>query len=104
MNQINDFVINQTNDFVTHIQNPTNFQRIFQVNIHSHIQISRRTNTRKRITAYDIFKKRISEEGFLINVTNSKVIGLSANRIWINLTSAEKNLFRNFAIQIHDII
>ncbi|CAG8600115.1 532_t:CDS:1 [Gigaspora margarita] len=101
---------NEINNFVSYINGPIVFPRIFRINIHSHIQNSQYTNTRNRnrnrnrITAYNLVKKRISEEGFLINVTNGRVIGQSTNIIWRNLTPAEKNIFRNYAIQIRSII
>ncbi|RIB27347.1 hypothetical protein C2G38_2240180 [Gigaspora rosea] len=104
--------INEINNFVSYINGPIVFPRIFRINVNSHIQNSQYTNARNRnrnrnrnrITAYNLVRKRISEEGFLINVTNGQVIGPSTNIIWRNLTPAEKNIFRNYAIQIRSII
>ncbi|CAG8735124.1 13812_t:CDS:2, partial [Dentiscutata erythropus] len=90
----------QINNFITYIQNPLVFQRIFQFNINLQIQNLQRTKTRKYITGYALFKKRIVEEGLLINVTNVMVIGPSTNIIWRSLTRAEKEIFLNYALQI----
>ncbi|CAG8721691.1 7090_t:CDS:1 [Dentiscutata erythropus] len=94
----------EINDFVTYIQDPIVFPGILQFNVNAHIQTLHRTNTKNRITAYNLFRKRIFEEASLINVTDFKVIGFSTNIIWRRLTTAERTIFHNYARQILSII
>ncbi|CAG8835516.1 27589_t:CDS:1 [Gigaspora margarita] len=94
----------QIDNFIIYIQSQIVFQRIFNFNISLYAQILLRTNKRKHITAYDLFRKQIIEEGHLINVTDRKIINLSTNKIWMNLSPAEKGVFHNYAIQLRSII
>ncbi|CAG8831770.1 33255_t:CDS:1, partial [Racocetra persica] len=54
-------------------------------------------NKRKNITAYNLLKARVNEEGFLINITDGFIIGKSAEIIWKNFTAAEKSTFTTSA-------
>ncbi|CAG8670908.1 22181_t:CDS:1 [Dentiscutata erythropus] len=97
-------LIDEVNNFITYIQSHLVFQRIFRLNINLYTQILQRTNNRKFITAYSLFKKRIIEEGYLINVTDGEIINLSANKIWRSLTPVEKSVFHTYATQIRSIL
>ncbi|CAG8619052.1 3438_t:CDS:2 [Cetraspora pellucida] len=88
--------INKILDFVDYLRNPLVLQRILNLNnINQNllIQILRRANQRKKITAYNLLRARVNEEGLLVNITDGLIIGKSAEMIWKGFTPAEKNTF-----------
>ncbi|CAG8527475.1 20785_t:CDS:1 [Cetraspora pellucida] len=89
--------------FIAHLQNPVIFPGLFLFDIHSYIRTLRPYNIR-RVTAYNLFKKQITEEGHLINMTDRKVICLSTNKVWRSLTPAQRNVFVIYARQVRFII
>ncbi|CAG8539375.1 14934_t:CDS:1 [Racocetra fulgida] len=95
--------MNRVQDFVTYLRNPVVLQRILNlnnINPNLLVQILLRANKRKNITAYNLLKARVNEEGFLVNVTDGFIIGKSAEIIWKNFTAAEKSIFITSASQI----
>ncbi|KAF0545524.1 hypothetical protein F8M41_002235 [Gigaspora margarita] len=89
---------------VTHLQNPVIFPGLFQLDINSYIRTLQQKANIKQVTAYNLFKKRVTEESRLMNVTDGKVIGLSTNKVWRSMTSAQKNIFVIYARQIRSSI
>ncbi|CAG8807831.1 11328_t:CDS:2 [Racocetra persica] len=69
--------MNRVQDFVAYLRNPV-----------------------KNITAYNLLKARVNEEGFLTNIIDGFIIGKSAKIIWKNFTAAEKSTFITSASQI----
>ncbi|KAF0398682.1 hypothetical protein F8M41_009817 [Gigaspora margarita] len=99
----------EVENFVSHLKNPVIFPGIFQIDINSYIRIlqqkiNRKQINRKQFTAYNLLKKRVTEEGHLINVTNANVISQSTNKIWREMSSTQKNVFVNYVRQIRSII
>ncbi|KAF0398685.1 hypothetical protein F8M41_009820 [Gigaspora margarita] len=89
---------------VSHLQNPLIFPGLLQLDIDSYIRTLQKKANIKHVTAYNLFKKRVTEESRLINMTDGKVIGLSTNIVWRNMTSAQKNVFVNYSRQIRSRI
>ncbi|CAG8735535.1 10389_t:CDS:1, partial [Racocetra fulgida] len=80
-------------DFVAHLQNPVVLQRILNVNNFDKnllTQILLRANKRKFLTAYNLLKASINEEGRLVNITDGFVIRQSTDIMWKSFTPAEK--------------
>ncbi|KAF0398683.1 hypothetical protein F8M41_009818 [Gigaspora margarita] len=94
----------EVENFVSHLQNPVIFPGLLQLDINSYIRTLQQKVNIKQVTAYNLFKKRITEESRLINVTDGKVIGLSANIVWRNMASAQKNVFVIYARQVRSSI
>ncbi|CAG8782635.1 37543_t:CDS:2, partial [Gigaspora margarita] len=94
----------EVENFVSHLQNPVIFPGLLQLNINSYIRTLQKKANIKQVTAYNLFKKRVTEESRLINMTDGKVIGLSTNIVWRNMTSAQKNVFVIFSSQIRSRI
>ncbi|CAG8631552.1 8316_t:CDS:1 [Gigaspora rosea] len=99
----------EVENFISHLKNPVIFPGIFQLDINSYIRVlQQKINikqiNRKPFTAYDLLKKRITEEGRLINVTNANVISQSTNIIWRKMSSTQKSVFDNYAKQIRSSI
>ncbi|RIB08182.1 hypothetical protein C2G38_2212294 [Gigaspora rosea] len=93
----------EVENFVTHLRNPLIFPGLLQLDINSYIRTLQQKVNIKQVTAYNLFKKRVTEESRLINMTDGKVIGLSTNIVWRNMTSAQKNVFVIYARQIRSI-
>ncbi|CAG8452417.1 hypothetical protein C2G38_2186470 [Gigaspora rosea] len=99
----------EVDNFVSHLENPVIFPGIFQLDINSYIRplqhkINIKQTNRKQFTAYDLLKKRVTEEGRIINVTNGYVISQSTNKIWQNMSFDQKNVFVDYAREIRSSI